>query len=199
MEEHRGLEGKREVIDGWESRERALALVRRYTANERLVKHMLAVEAAMKHYARVFGENERYWGQVGLLHDFDYEKYPDEHPMKGAEILRAEGYPEPLIQDILSHFEERSGVPRDSLVRRALFACDELTGFLVAVALVMPSKKLEEVTVDRVVAKMKDKGFARAVSREDIRAGADSLGLTLEEHIQNVLQAMQSIANDLGL
>lgn len=183
----------------WRSHDRALALVGQYTSNERLVKHMLAVEAAMRHYARKFGENEDYWGLVGLLHDFDYEKYPDEHPLKGSEILRAQGYPEDLIQDILSHFTERTGVPRDSLVRKALFACDELTGFLVAVALVMPGKKLAEVTVDRVIRKMKDGAFARAVSRDDIRAGANELGLPLEEHIQNVLEALQNIASDLGL
>jgi putative nucleotidyltransferase with HDIG domain len=186
-------------MEGWESRERALALVREYTPNERLVKHMLAVEAAMKHYARKFGENEAYWGQVGLLHDFDYEKYPDEHPLKGSEILRAQGYAEHLIQDILSHYQQRTGVPRDSIVRKALFACDELTGFLVAAALVTPGKKLAEVKMDRVVAKMKDKAFARAVSREDIRAGAEAIGLAVEEHIQNVLEAMLTIADDLGL
>lgn len=187
------------AVEDWESRERALALVRAYTTNERLVKHMLAVESAMKHYARIFGENEGYWGLVGLLHDFDYEKYPEEHPLRGSEILREQGYPEHLIYDILSHYPQRTGVPRDSLVRKALFACDELTGFLVAAALVTPGKKLREVKPDRVVAKMKDKAFARAVSRDDIRTGAGELGLTLEQHIQNVLDAMLTIADELGL
>lgn len=187
------------------SRENALALVREHTKNENLVKHMLAVEAAMRFYARKYGEDENKWGTVGLLHDFDYEKFPNQehnptagHPTEGSKILREKGYPEEIIRAILSH-ADYTGIPRESVMEKALFACDELTGFVVACALVRPSKTLAEVEVNSVRKKMKDKAFARQVSREDITKGAEELGLPLEEHIGNVLEAMKGIAKELGL
>jgi len=154
----------------------------------------------MRFYARKFGEDEEKWGLVGLLHDLDYEKHPDppEHPQAGANFLRERGLPEDMVNAILAH-ADWTGVPRDTLMAKALFACDELTGFLVACALVMPSKKLREVRVDTVIRKMKDKSFARKVSREDIIRGAQELGIPLEEHIANVLTAMNGIADELGL
>lgn len=163
-------------------------------------KHLLAVEAAMRFYARKFGEDEEKWGLVGLLHDLDYEKHPNppEHPQVGANFLREQGLPEDMVRAILAH-ADWTGVPRDTLMEKALFACDELTGFIVACALVMPSKKLREVKVDTVIRKMKDKSFARKVSREDIIRGAQELGISLEEHIANVLTAMNEIADELGL
>ena len=155
------------------TREEALALLREHIRNENLVKHALAVEAAMRWYARHFDENEELWGAVGLLHDFDYERYPtaEDHPFRGAEILRGTGYEESFVNTILSH-ADHTGVARDSLVAKALFAVDELTGFITAVALVRPSRKVEEVTPKSVKKKMKDKALARAVNRDDIREGA---------------------------
>jgi len=154
----------------------------------------------MRFYARKFGEDEEKWGLVGLLHDLDYEKHPDppEHPQVGANFLREQGLPEDMVNAILAH-ADWTGVPRDTLMAKALFACDELTGFLVACALVMPNKKLREVRVDTVIRKMKDKSFARKVSREDIIRGTQELGILLEEHIANVLTAMNGIADELGL
>lgn len=181
-------------------RDEAYALLTEYTSNENLVKHALAVEAAMRWYARRFGENESLWGVTGLLHDFDYERYPtaDDHPFRGAEILRDRGYDDLLVRTILSH-ADHTGVPRDTLMAKALFAVDELAGFITAVALVRPSKKVEEVKPKSVKKKMKDKGFARAVNRADIAEGAMLLDLELDEHIQNVTDAMTSIATELGL
>lgn len=179
-------------------REEALALLREYTKNENLVKHGLAVEAAMRAYARRFGEDEEKWGITGLLHDFDYEMFPDEHPLRGAAILEERGYPEDVIYAIKAH-ADHTGLERKSLLDRALFAVDELTGMIVAVALVRPSKRLAEVTVRSVLKKMKDKSFARGVNREDLRRGAEELGIPLEEHIGVVLEAMQAIAPQLGL
>jgi putative nucleotidyltransferase with HDIG domain len=181
-------------------RDEAYALLTEYTSNENLVKHALAVEAAMRWYARRFGENEPLWGVTGLLHDFDYERYPtaDDHPFRGAEILRDRGYDELLVRTILSH-ADHTGVPRDTLMAKVLFAVDELAGFITAVALVRPSKKVEEVKPKSVKKKMKDKGFARAVNRADIAEGAMLLDLELDEHIQNVTDAMTSIATELGL
>ena len=181
-------------------RDEAYALLTEYTSNENLVKHALAVEAAMRWYARRFGENESLWGVTGLLHDYDYERYPtaDDHPFRGAEILRDRGYDDLLVRTILSH-ADHTGVPRDTLMAKALFAVDELAGFITAVALVRPSKKVEEVKPKSVKKKMKDKGFARAVNRADIAEGAMLLDLELDEHIQNVTDAMTSIATELGL
>ena len=179
-------------------REAALALLREYTKNENLVKHGLAVEAAMRAYARRFGEDEEKWGITGLLHDFDYEMFPEEHPLRGAAILEEKGYPEDVIYAIKAH-ADHAGLERKSLLDKALFAVDELTGMIVAVALVRPSKKLAEVTVQSVLKKMKDKSFARGVNREDLRRGAEELGIPLEEHIGVVLEAMKAIAPQLGL
>lgn len=182
------------------TREEAWQLVCEWIQNENMRKHLLAVEAAMRFYARKFGEDEEKWGLVGLLHDLDYEKHPNspEHPQVGANFLKERGLPEDMVNAILAH-ADWTGVPRDTLMAKALFACDELTGFLVACALVMPSKKLREVRVDTVIRKMKDKSFARKVSRENIIRGAQELGIPLEEHIANVLTAMNGIADELGL
>lgn len=182
------------------NREEAWQVVCEWIRNENLRKHLLAVEAAMRFYARKFGEDEEKWGLVGLLHDLDYERHPDpsDHPKVGADFLRQRGLPEEMVQAILAH-AEWTGVPRDTLMAKALFACDELTGFLVACALVMPSKKLSEVRVESVMRKLKDKSFARRINRDDIRKGAEELGIPLEEHIANVLSAMQGIAEKLGL
>jgi len=156
------------------TREDAYALLTEYTKKENLIKHALAVEAAMRAYARKFGEDEEAWGIVGLLHDFDYDMYPslEDHPFKGAEILREKGYPEEWIEAILGH-AEHTGVPRTTRMAKTLFAVDELCGFITAVALVRPDKKLESVKVKSVKKKLKDKAFARQVSREDIRKGAE--------------------------
>ncbi len=182
------------------TREEAYALLTEYTKKENLIKHALAVEAAMRAYARKFGEDEEAWGIVGLLHDFDYEKYPslEDHPFKGAEILREKGYPEEWIEAILGH-AEHTGVPRKTNMAKALFAVDELCGFITAVALVRPDKKLDSVKVKSVKKKLKDKAFARQVSREDIRKGAEELGVDLDEHIAFVLEAMKSVADKLDL
>ncbi len=182
------------------TREQAWRWVCQWVSNDNLRKHLLAVEAAMRFYARKFGEDEEKWGLVGLLHDLDYERHPDppEHPQVGADFLREKGLPDELVRAILSH-ADWTGVPRDTLIAKALFACDELTGFLVACALVMPGKKLSEVKVESVLRKMKDKSFARKVSREDIMKGAEELGIPLEEHVANVLTAMNGIADQLGL
>ncbi len=182
------------------NRSEAFQLLKEYTKKEGLIKHALAVEAAMKWYAKKFDGTAEGWGIVGLLHDFDYEKYPDleNHPFKGAQILREKGVEEAWVNAILSH-ADYSGVKRESNMEKALFAVDELTGFIVAVSLVRPSKKIADVSVKSVKKKMKDKAFAAAVSREDIEKGADELGTPLDEHISNVLDAMKDIADQLGL
>lgn len=181
-------------------REEAYQLLTEYTRKDGLIKHALAVEAAMRAYARKFGEDEETWGIIGLLHDFDYEKYPtaEEHPFKGAEILREKGFPEEWIRVILSH-ASYTGVPRDSLMAKTLFAVDELCGFITAVAYVRPNRKLAEVKVKSVKKKLKDKAFARQVNREEIREGAEELGIPLDEHIEFVIAAMQEVAGELGL
>jgi putative nucleotidyltransferase with HDIG domain len=182
------------------TREQAFALLTEYTKNENLIKHAIAVEAAMRFYARQFGEDEETWGVVGLLHDFDYERYPtaEEHPFRGAEILREKGYDESFIQTIMSH-ANHTGLARDTVVAKTLFAVDELTGFITAVALVRPSKKVAEVKVKSVKKKMKDKAFAKNVNREDIYEGARLLDIELDDHINNVTKAMKGIAAELGL
>lgn len=182
------------------SREDAFALLREYTQNPSLIKHALAVEAAMRAYALVYSEDETKWGIVGLLHDFDYERYPNapDHPLKGAEILAAKGYPEDIIHAIKSH-AEYLGVPRQSLMDKTLFAVDELAGFITAVALVRPSKNIEDVTIESVKKKFKDKAFARSVKREDIFQGTAELGVDLDTHIQFVIDAMKSVAPALEL
>jgi putative nucleotidyltransferase with HDIG domain len=181
-------------------REDAYSLLTEYTKKDNLIKHALAVEAAMREYARKFGEDENIWGAVGLLHDFDYEKYPDaeNHPYRGAEILRERGIPEEWITAVLGH-ADYTGVKRETKMAKTLFAVDELTGFLVAVALVRPSKKIADVSVKSVKKKLKDRAFAASVSREDITHGAEEIGVPLEEHIDFVLGAMKKIADQLDL
>lgn len=181
-------------------RQEAMALLTEHTRNDALLKHAFAVEAAMRHYARLSGEDENLWGVVGLIHDFDYEEHPtlEEHPFAGAEILRARGYDETLVKAVLSH-ARHTNVPRESRLEKTLFAVDELCGMVTAVALVRPSKKLADVAVSSVKKKLKDKAFARAVNREDIVEGARELGVDLDAHIANVVTAMQAVSDDLGL
>ena len=181
-------------------RSAAWDLLTEFTQSESLRKHALAVEACMRAYAKKFGADEELWGTVGLIHDFDYEKYPTslEHPYKGNEILKERGYSDEIRRAIMSH-AEYSGVTRDSQMEKALFACDELAGFITAVALVKPSKSLAEVEAKSVRKKMKDKAFARSVNRQDIVEGAAELGVPLEEHIDFCVKAMQGRAEDLGL
>jgi putative nucleotidyltransferase with HDIG domain len=178
----------------------AWGLLIEFTQSESLRKHALAVEACMRAYARKLSVDEDLWGIVGLIHDFDYEKYPslDDHPYKGNEILKERGWPEEIRRAIMSH-AEYSGVTRDSPMEKTLFACDELAGFLTAVALVKPGKSLAEVDAKSVRKKMKDKAFARSVHREDIVNGAADLGVNLDEHIAFCIEAMKGIAADLGL
>ena len=182
------------------TRSDALALMREYTQSESLRKHMLAVEAAVVGYARLFGENEDDWGAVALLHDFDYERWPDakDHPFRGVEILKERGYPEWVTRAILSH-ADYSGVPRESRLERTLYACDEMSGFVTAAALVRPSKSVLDLEASSVIKRMKDKAFARAVNREDLRRGAEELGLPLDQHITNVITFMREQADALGL
>jgi len=181
-------------------REQAWCLLTEFTQSESLRKHALAVEACMRAYARKFSGDEELWGTIGLLHDFDYEKYPsaEEHPFKGSEILKERGYSEEIRRAILSH-ADYSGVKRESPMEKALFACDELAGFITATALVKPNKSLDEVDARSVRKRMKDKAFARSVSREDIVNGAADLGIDLDEHITFCIGAMKGIAAELGL
>jgi putative nucleotidyltransferase with HDIG domain len=180
-------------------REAAWELLCEYTKSENLRRHALAVEAAMRHYAEHFGEDVERWGACGLLHDFDYERFPtaEEHPYRGAEILRQRGYDEEFVRAVLSH-ASYTGVPRESLMARALFAVDELTGFLIAIALVRPDRTIANIKPKSVKKKLKDKAFARAVNRDEIRTGAAELGLELDEHVNHVVAAMASIAEQLG-
>lgn len=182
------------------NRDEALTIVRDYVKNENLVKHMLAVEAAMAAYAQKFGEDEERWRVAGLLHDFDWEIHPtlEEHPQKGADILREKGVDEDMVQTILSH-APHTGVERDSLIRKALFACDEITGLITTTALVRPSKKLADVEISSVKKKWKNKAFAAGVNRQEVQQGADELGIELWEHIAFVLTAMKGVADELGL
>jgi len=181
-------------------RSAAWGLLTEFTQSESLRKHALAVEACMRAYAKKFGENQDLWGIVGLIHDFDYEKYPtpEEHPYKGNEILKERGYSDEIRRAIMSH-AEYSGVSRDTPMEKALFACDELAGFITACALVKPGKSLAEVEAKSVRKKMKDKAFARSVNRNDITSGAVELGVDLEEHIAFCIEAMKGIAKELGL
>jgi putative nucleotidyltransferase with HDIG domain len=182
------------------NREDALRLLHEYTQSDSLRKHAYAVEAAMRAYAPRFGGDPEVWGITGLLHDFDYERWPDppEHTRQGAAILRERGYPEEVVRAILSH-AEWNDVPRDAPMAKTLFAVDELAGFITAVAYVRPTRSLADTEVSSVKKKMKDKAFARAVRREDITEGAALLGVSLDEHIQTVLDAMRGIAGELGL
>jgi len=182
------------------SRDQALSLLHEWIENPNLRKHCYAVEASMRAYARKLGEDEERWGLTGLIHDFDWERHPDaqRHPMQGVEVLRANGWPDDICRAILGH-ATYSGVPRDTLMARALFACDELCGLLVACALVTPTRMLDEVEVASVRKKMKRADFARNVNREDITDGASELGVDLDEHIAFVLGAMRGIKGELGL
>ena len=182
------------------NREKAWALLTTYTKNDGLIKHALAVEAAMRFYAKHYGEDEDYWGIVGLLHDFDYEKYPDEqnHPYRGNEILEKEGYPEEMRRAIMGH-AAYTGVVRDTLMARTLFAVDELSGFIMAVALVRPSKSIYEVKPKSVKKKLKTKAFAAKVNREEIQQGIQELGVDETEHIQRVIDGLKTIARKIGL
>jgi putative nucleotidyltransferase with HDIG domain len=182
-------------------REQAWCLLIEFTQSESLLKHAMAVEACMRAYAQKYSpSDEELWGVVGLLHDFDYEKYPslDDHPYKGNEILKERGYSNEIRRAIMSH-AEYSGVTRDSQMEKALFACDELAGFITACALVKPGKSLAEVDAKSVRRKMKDKAFARGVKREDVINGAADLGVDLEEHIAFCVDALKGIADELGL
>ncbi|GBD31601.1 MAG: HDIG domain-containing protein [Gemmatimonadales bacterium] len=187
------------------NREEALALMHEFTQSEALRKHMYAVEAAMRAYARKFGEDEETWGIVGLLHDFDYERFPNPdhsptegHPSYGVRLLRERGFPEELCRAILGH-ASYTGVPRDTLLAKTLFAVDELCGFLVACALVRPSKSLADLEVRSVKKKLKDKAFARGVNRDEVYRGAEELGIPLDEHIQFVIEALRPVESSLGL
>jgi predicted hydrolase (HD superfamily) len=187
------------------TREETLALVHEYTASDSLRKHMLAVEAAMRAYARKFGEDPERWGLTGLVHDFDFERFPnaahsptEEHPAEGVRILRARGWPEDILEAILGH-GDYTGVPRVTRLAKTLYAVDELTGLVTATALVRPSRSVHEVDARSVRKKMKDKAFARGVNRDDVVAGAADLGIELDEHIDFVIQAMRGSADALGL
>ena len=182
------------------NREYCLTLLKEYTQSDSLLKHAFAVESCVRAYAEKFNEDIDYWSNVALLHDFDYEKFPsvEEHPFKGAEILKEKGFEDDFIKSILSH-ADYSGEPRNTLLKKVLFACDELAGFLTAVAYVRPSKSISEVEVKSVKKKLKDKAFARAVSRDDITNGALELGIPLDEHIQFCINAMKNNSEILGL
>lgn len=182
------------------SREAAWEILAEHTQNENLRKHALAVEAAMRAYARRFGADEEKWGITGLLHDCDYERFPDlrDHPFRGAEILQERGWPEDIVRAILSH-ADHTAISRETPMEKALFACDEVTGFIIAAALIRPDKSLLNVEIASIKKRMKEKAFARNISREDIIRGAQQLGVALDEHIAVVLEAMRGIANELGL
>ncbi len=182
------------------NRDQSLALVREYVKSESLVRHMLAVEACMRLYAEKFSDDVDTWGQLGLIHDFDWEIHPTltDHPVKGAPILRERGVPEDIIQDILSHGID-TGVPRDTRRRKALYACDEITGLVTAVALVRPSRSLLDLEPSSVKKKWKDKAFAAGTDRREMEEAAQDFGIELWEHVGNVITAMRRIAPELGL
>jgi putative nucleotidyltransferase with HDIG domain len=179
------------------TREEAWALIQEYGGTENHIRHMVAVEAAMRAYARRLGEDEDSWGAIGLVHDFEYDRFPDEHPQAGARILREKGYSEEIVNTILSH--GNTGVPRDTPIAKALHAVDELTGLLVAVTLVRPSKDIRDVKIKSVRKKWKDKAFAAAVDREEIEQAAQAMGVDLWEHVGVVLEAMKGVAAEIGL
>lgn len=181
------------------NRDNALAIVKQYVSNENLVRHMLAVEAAMRFYADKYDQDVELWGNTGLLHDFDWEIHPtlEEHPQAGAPILRENGVPEEIIQAILSH-ADHTGVPRESLMEKALMACDEITGLITAVALVRPSRSLDDLRVKSVRKKWKDRSFAAGADRGEIERAAEEFGVELWEHTSNVILAMRTIGPELG-
>jgi predicted hydrolase (HD superfamily) len=183
------------------TRDAAWALLTDWTKGDSLLKHALAVEAAVRGYARSFGENEEEWGAVALLHDYDYERYPTlgDHPVKGCEHLTSLGYPAWVTRAILSHAAEVTGVTRESRLEKTLFACDEMAGFVTAASLVRPSKSVLDLEASSVIKRMKDKAFARAVPRDHLKAGADEIGLPLDQHITNVIASLREQADALGL
>ena len=180
------------------NRDDAWELLCEYTAGEGLRRHGLAVEGIMRHFARRHGEDEDAWAIVGLVHDFDYERFPDEHPQRGSEVLRERGLPEDSVQAVLAH-GDHLGVARETLMAKTLFAVDELAGFITAVALVRPSKSLHDVKVSSVKKKLKDKAFARAINRDDISKGAGELGIEVDELIGGAIEGMRAVADELGL
>ena len=180
------------------SREEALQLLEEWVPNPALRNHMKSVEAAVRWYARKRGADEELWGLAGLLHDLDWEKYPENHPVTAVEHLRAAGYPEEALHAILAHRADFTHVHPETELDKHLFACDEITGLITATAYMRPTR-IDDLTAKSVIKKMKDKAFARGVSREDVAQGAEMIGVPLEEHIQNVIEAMQAIAGELGL
>ena len=190
------IKGRKDVMD----RERTIEFLRQHVKTEMLMKHLLTVEAAMRGYARKFGEDGDRWGIAGLLHDFDWEicPTPEDHPRFGAQILRNHGYPEEMVRAVLTH-GDHTGIPRESLMEHTLYAVDELSGFIRAVALVRPSKSLDEVTPRSVRRKMKDKAFAKDVNRDDILRGAEELNIDLDEHIAFVVESMKPVSAQIDL
>ena len=180
-------------------RDHALALVHEYVESESLRRHMYAVEAAMRAYAREHGEDEELYAITGLVHDFDYEQRPDAHPLPGAEILREKGYPEELVHAVLAHYAARTGVEPETRLDLALRACDEITGLITAAALVRPSRSLHDLQAKSVMKKFKDKAFAAGVDRDEVREAVDALGVELKAHVQFVIEAMREVAGELGL
>ena len=189
-----------EAVNPRMDREQTLEFLRRHVKTEMLMKHLLTVEAAMRGYARKFGEDEDRWAIAGLLHDFDWEicPTPESHPSYGADILRQHGYPEDIVRAVLTH-GDHTGIPRQSRMEHTLYAVDELSGFIRAVALVRPSKSLDEVTPQSVRRKMKDKAFARDVNRDDITKGAQEMGIELDEHIAFIVESMKPVAAQIDL
>ena len=181
------------------NRKNALAIVEQYVSNEKLIRHMLAVEAAMRFYAEKYDQDQELWGNTALLHDFDWEIHPtlDEHPQAGAPILRENGVPEEIVQAILSH-ADHTGVPRETLMEKALYACDEISGLITAVALVRPSRSLDDLKVKSVKKKWKDRAFAAGADREEIARAAEEFEVELWEHVSNVILAMRRIGPELG-
>ena len=181
------------------NRKDALAIVEQYVSNEKLIRHMLAVEAAMRFYAEKYDQDQELWGNTALLHDFDWEIHPnlEEHPQAGAPILRENGVPEEIVQAILSH-ADHTGVPRETLMEKALYACDEISGLITAVALVRPSRSLDDLKVKSVKKKWKDRAFAAGADREEIARAAEEFEVDLWEHVSNVIQAMRRIGPELG-
>lgn len=181
------------------SREQSLSLMHEYVDSESLRRHMYSVEAAMRAYALRFGEDEDLFGAAGLMHDFDYEKRPDEHPLPGAEVLRENGYPEEVVHAVLAHYPARTGVEPATLLDRTLRACDEVTGLITASALVRPSRSILDLEAKSVMKKFKDRTFAAGVDREDVELAVKELGVDLKEHVQFVIEAMRGVASELGL
>jgi len=180
-------------------RDQALALVHEHVASESLRRHMYSVEAACRAYGRRFGEDQDLFGLAGLVHDFDYERFPDQHPLPGVEMLRERGYPAAVLQAVLAHNSPRTGVQPDSLLDRTLFACDEVTGLITAAALVRPNRSVMDLEAKSVMKKFKDRAFAAGVNRQDVQHGAELLGVDLREHVQFVIEAMRTVAPQLGL